>query len=184
MLYALSKMGKDDEAFQLAKKAEAEDPNNVMLIIGEANYYHKKGDYQNFVKTYERAFQLKPTPQYAYNIGFGYYTMKDYDNARKWFKKALELDPNYKDAVLALSLVELAPEKELVQQINDNLDNPRKYDALMAKLKDVYRNALPYLEKYRELEPNDENNLRTLKKIYSQLDMTDKANEIKALLQK
>ncbi|NPA46082.1 MAG: tetratricopeptide repeat protein [Chlorobi bacterium] len=184
MLYALSKMGKDDEAFQLAKKAEAEDPNNVSLIVGEANYYLKKNDHKNFVQTMERAFQLDPQPQYAYNIGFGYYSMKDYDNARKWFKKALELKPDYKDAVLALSLVELAPEKELVEKINNSLSSPKKYEAYMEELKAVYRKALPYLEKYHELEPNDEKNIRTLKKIYTQLGMRDKANEMKALLKR
>ncbi len=184
MLYALNKLGKDEEAYQIIKKAEAEDPNNVDLIIGEANYYLKKKDHANFIKAMERAFALEPKPEYAYNIGFGYYSLKDYDNARKWFKKAVELKPDYKEAYLGLSLVELAPERELVEQINENLDHPRKYDALMKKLHTVYRNALPYLEKYYELNPNDINNVRTLRKIYTELDMKDKAKQMKELLKK
>jgi len=182
MLYALNKLGKDEEAYQLIKKAEQEDPNNVDLVIGEANYYLKKNDHANFVKAMEKAFELDPKAEYAYNIGFGYYSLKDYDNARKWFKKAVELKPDYKEAYLGLSLVELAPERELVEQINENLDHPRKYDALMKQLHQVYRNALPYLEKYHELNPNDINNVRTLRKIYNELEMNDKAKEMKELL--
>ena len=104
------------------------------------------------------------------------------EEALKWFNKAIELDPNYKDAYMGASLAALAKERELVDQINENLNNPKKYDELMAQLNEVYRKALPYLEKYHELDPSDISTIRTLKKIYTSLDMTDKAKEMRALL--
>ncbi len=182
MLFALNKLGKNDEAYQLIKQAQAEDPDNVDLIIGEANYYLKKGDNDKFVDAMKRLYEKDPKPAYAYNIGFGYYKMGKQEEALKWFNKAIELDPNYKDAYMGASLAALAKERELVDQINENLNNPKKYDELMAQLNEVYRKALPYLEKYHELDPSDISTIRTLKKIYTSLDMTDKAKEMRALL--
>lgn len=184
MLFALNKLGKNDEAYQLIKQAQAEDPDNVDLIIGEANYYLKKGDNDKFVDAMKRLYEKDPKPAYAYNIGFGYYKMGKQEDALKWFNKAIELDPNYKEAYMGASLAALSKERELVDQINQNLNHPKKYDELMAQLNEVYRKALPYLEKYHELDPSDINTVRTLKKIYTSLDMTDKAKEMRALLKK
>ncbi len=182
MLFALNKLGKNDEAYQLIKKAQAEDPDNTDLIIGEANYYLKKGDNEKFVDAMKRLYEKDPKPAYAYNIGFGFYKMGKQEDALKWFNKAIELDSNYKDAYMGASLAALSKERELVDQINENLNNPKKYDELMAQLNEVYRKALPYLEKYHELDPSDISTIRTLKKIYTSLDMTDKAKEMRALL--
>ena len=184
MLFALNKLGKNDEAYQLIKQAQAEDPDNVDLIIGEANYYLKKGDNDKFVDAMKRLYEKDPKPAYAYNIGFGYYKMGKQEDALKWFNKAIELDPNYKEAYMGASLAALSKERELVDQINQNLNHPKKYDELMAQLNEVYRKALPYLEKYHELDPSDINTVRTLKKIYTSLDMSDKAKEMRALLKK
>jgi len=183
MLYALNQLGRDDEAYQLIQQAKQEQPNNVDLIIGEANYYLKKGDNLKFAETMAKAYELDPTvPDYPYNAAIGYLNAKHYDKAKYYFEKTLEIDPNYKNAYYGLALVELAPEEALVEEINKNLSNDRKYKELKAQQQEMYRKAMPYLEKYLELEPNDINTVRTLKNIYLELGMTDKYQEMKAKL--
>jgi len=56
--------------------------------------------------------------------------------------------------------------------------NPKKWDALKARLNNVYRKALPYLEKYYREDPNEITVVRTLRKIYNELDMKDKYKAI------
>ena len=181
MLYALNQLGRDDEAFQLIQAAKKEDPNNVDLLIGEANYYLKKKDNKKFAEVMQKAFELEPTnPNYAYNVAIGYLNSKQYDKAKEYFQKTLELDPNYKNAVFGMALVELAEEEKIVDEINKNLTNDRKYRELKAKQKEIYRRALPYLEKYHQMDPEDINTVRTLKNIYLELEMMDKYKEMKA----
>ncbi|NPA42489.1 MAG: tetratricopeptide repeat protein [Chlorobi bacterium] len=182
MLYVLSKMGRDEEAYQLIQKAKAEQPNNVDLLIAEANYYQKKGDTKKFAEAMAKAVELDPQPDYAYNAAIGYLNLKDYEKARKYFNKTIQIDPNYKNAYFGLALVELAGEEELIKELDANLYNDRKYRELKAKQHEMYRRAIPYLEKYYQLDPNDKEAVRMLKLMYLELEMMDKANEMKKKL--
>ncbi len=178
MLYALNQLGRDDEAYQVIQQAKKEDPNNVDLIVGEANYYLKKGEKEKFIQAMKKALELDPkNANYAYNIGVTYLNLKNYDEAEKYFQKTLELDSKNKNALYGMILVKLAPEKELVDKMNNEM-NPKKWDALKEQLNDVYRQALPYLEKYYQEDPNEITVVRTLRKIYNELDMKDKYKAI------
>jgi len=181
MLYALNKLGRDDEAYKIIQQAKKEDPDNVDLLLGEANYYLKKKDNANFTRVMEEAFKLDPkNAKTAYNVAIGYLNMKKYDKAEYYFNKVLELDPKNADAVYGLALIKLKDEKDLVDKINKNINNFKKYDELKGQLKKVYQNALPYLEKYYKMRPNEISIVKTLMNIYSELDMNDKYKEMRA----
>ncbi len=64
--------------------------------------------------------------------------------------------------------------------INNNLDNETKYNELMEKQRELYRQALPYLEKADSLK-RDIDTVKTLKNMYEMLEMEDKAKEYVAL---
>ncbi len=180
MLYVLNKLGRDDEAFRLIQQAKKEEPDNLDLVIGEANYYLKKGDQKGFTEAMKKALELDPqNADYAYNVGIGYLNQKEYDKAKEYFNKTLEINPNYKNALYGLALVELSGEEALVEEINKNLMNDKKYNELKKKQLDMYRRALPYLEKYYAIDPNDINIVRTLMNIYLELDMNDKYKEMR-----
>jgi tetratricopeptide (TPR) repeat protein len=181
MLYALNQMGKEKEAFELIQKAKEENPDNLDLILGEANFYLKKKDNKNFTKAMLKAFELQPdNPNFAYNVAIGYLNDKQYDKAREFFKKTLELDPNNKNAVYGLALIELAPEEAIVEELNQNLNNDRKYKELKAEQRKIYSKALPYLERYYQMDPENYDVAVTLKNIYLELDMNDKYKIMKA----
>jgi len=181
MLYALNKLGRDDEAYKIIQQAKKEDPDNVDLLLGEANYYLKKKDNANFTRVMEEAFKLDPkNAKTAYNVAIGYLNMKKYDKAEYYFNKVLELDPKNADAVYGLALIKLKDEKDLVDKINKNINNFKKYDELKGQLKKVYQNALPYLEKYYKMRPNEISIVKTLMNIYSELDMNNKYKEMRA----
>ena len=63
-----------------------------------------------------------------------------------------------------------------------DIKDPR-YPVDQAQLKSYYENALPYYEKARQLKPNDRTLwLNGLHRVYYNLSMGDKFNEIDALI--
>jgi tetratricopeptide (TPR) repeat protein len=93
------------------------------------------------------------------------------------YKKAVEMDPNYFEAVLNLGYVEMAPAIDTynaAQFLNDQ----KSYDAAMKKATDQFNLAKPYLLKAVELKPDSRDALTNLKSYYLGVKDTNNANDI------
>lgn len=108
------------------------------------------------------------------------------EKAKAAINEALELNPNddeLKKEGARIYFNEayemLKDDQKLVDEINANRDNKTKYDELMQKRKDEFKNALPSFEKAYSLNPNDVNTKNLLKATYETLGMKDKAATIK-----
>ena len=82
-----------------------------------------------------------------------------------------------------LAITILKEEQKIVEEMNKNLSDFKKYDALQQKQKEVYKKALPYLEKADELE-RTEDTVRTLLNMYDVLEMTEKADKMRPIYKK
>ena len=185
LLYVYGQLGKDDEAIKFIETAKKEDPNNLDLIIGEGNYYLKKGDNTKFAAAMQKAVELDPNNKLInFNLATAYYQLKKYDKAKKYYEKTLALDPNYVDAYKGLSYIILVPEEAITKEMNKDevLMNDNLYNKYNKQRLDLYREVLPVLEKALNVAPSDENVLTMLKKIYRDLEMKTKYSEIKAKL--
>jgi hypothetical protein len=60
----------------------------------------------------------------------------------------------------------------------------KKYDVLKKQREDVYKSAIPYLEKVTELDSENVEAIKTLIGVYNALEMTDKAKALKEKLKK
>lgn len=117
----------------------------------------------------------------------------DYAEARKCFEKALAIDPNFVDANsnMAASYINEAYQKRLsgvYKFIGTNRSYTQKekpaYEKELADFKSFYEKALPYLEKVRELAPDQPRIwASSLQQCYYNLGQTDKAKEMDALLE-
>jgi len=182
LLYVYGQLGKDEEALAFINKAKKEDPNNLDLIIGEGNYWLKKGDNVKFAEAMQKAVELDPDNKLInFNLATAYYQLKKYDDAKKYYEKTLELDPNYIDAYKGIAYIILAPEEAITNEMNKDevLMNDALYNKYNKQRLDLYKKVLPVLEKAMSIAPEDENVLVMLKKIYRDLEMKDKYNEVK-----
>jgi len=82
-----------------------------------------------------------------------------------------------------LAVAMLAPEKEIIEEMNNNLSNYTKYDALLAKQKALYEKALPYLMKADTIE-RSEGTVRTLLNMYDTLEMMEEADALRPIYKK
>jgi tetratricopeptide (TPR) repeat protein len=167
--------------------ARKTNPDDSSLIISEADLYLKTNDLDMYKKLISEAVAKNPNDATLfYNLGVISSQSKDPSaklEAEKNYIKAIEIDPNYKDAYMNLTVLKLDGEQESVEQMNKLGTSPadnKKYDALKVKRENLYKSALPYLEKANELFVGDKAVKSTLLNVYNALDMTEKYKALKA----
>ncbi len=178
-----SQQGKVDEAIAAVKEARAQNPKDINLILAEANLYIKLDDKEKFKVLMEEAIAEEPdNAALYYNLGVINAEMGNKEDARNYYNKAIELDPNQENYYMNLAALELSEETPLIEEMN-NLGNTKKdnlrYDELKQKREDIYRSAIPHLEKLLSLNPENVDALKTLMNIYGNLGETVKFKEYK-----
>lgn len=121
----------------------------------------------------------------VFNLGVISGNAKKIDEAKTYYKRAIEIDPKYFNAYLNLSELLLRGDDKYVDEMNklgtSEKDNKR-YEVLKAERNKNFNEILPYLEKAVELEPSNEAAKKTLLSVYNALEMTDKYKALKAKL--
>ncbi|OZV68621.1 tetratricopeptide repeat protein [Winogradskyella aurantia] len=175
---------KTDKALEAMKDAREQNPDDVGLLLSEANVYLKMGNMDKFKSLMEEATEKDPNNgELFYNLGVLSAQGGDNEQSRKYYEKAIEIDPNYVDAYNNLAVLILEGEAAIVEEMNglgmSAADN-KKYDELKEKRLDLYQEAIPYLEKALELKNTNIDAAKTLMNIYSALGETDKFKEMEA----
>jgi len=179
----LSSQGKTDEALEAIKDARISNPENVDLIISEANIYLKLEDEARFKSLMEEAVMMQPdNASLLYNIGVINMKNKDLDEARSSFERVLELDPSYADAALNLSTSYIDEGNSLIEEMNalgSSAADDKKYDELKAKKAEFFNSAANTLLDFNKNNPEGNPKIfEQLRNIYNALGESEKANEI------
>ena len=91
--YVFYNSGKYDEAIYYYKKAAEFEPDNFKIYFNIALSYDAKSDYKNAAENYRKVIEINPCYTDAYNnLGSLHYNyLREYDKAREYFEKAIEL---------------------------------------------------------------------------------------------
>lgn len=183
----LVQKGKTEEAKRALAEARLANPDDSSLAITEADLYLKLEDFTNYKRLISEVLQKNPNdPDLLFNLGV-VSSKTDAAEAEKYYKKAIEIKPDYVNAYLNLSILKLDGEKKIVEEMNklgnSEKDNKR-YEVLKKQREDIFKSAIPFLEKAYELNPNNEDVSGTLLNVYSALEMTDKKKALKAKIGK
>jgi len=180
--FILVEKGEVENAISAVQEARKVDPKDINILLTEANLLLKLGKKDEFAALMKEAIQQDPTnPNLYFNVGVISQEQGNAEEALKYYNKAIELDPNYADAYVNLGALKLEKDKELVEEMNNNLSNFKKYDAIKAKQVELYKEVLPIYEKARSLKMDDLDIVRTLMSMYENLEMDDKFKEMKAI---
>jgi len=170
--------GKDDKALEFIKIARTNYPKNKDLIINELSYHLRKGNNEEAEKALNLAIANDPKNQILYfSAGVVYDNLKKYLDAEKAYLKAVELDPKYFDAYFNLGAMYHNEAADIYNKIIDIKDNAI-YNAEKGKADELFKKAMPVLEKAREINPKDRDNLIMLRNVYGRLNMTEKWTEV------
>lgn len=176
-------LDKKDEAIAAIKKARKNEPENVGLILTEADLYYKIGDMNSYKKLVEEAVTLNPNDvDLLYNLGVISSQVGDNEAAKNYYSKVIELDPTYTNAQTNMAAIILEGEQALIEEMNSlgsSAADNKRYDELKEERMQLYNNAIPYLESVLKEDPNNLQASKTLMNIYSATGNSEKFKEMK-----
>ena len=180
----------------ILKKGRSSYPNDMNLVISETNYFLRVNKSQEALNNLNIAIQAKATDPNLFLVRGNIYDNlanpkdangkdmekpKDYANliglAETDYKKAIELKPDYFDALYNLGVLYNNQGVELNKQA-DKFTDQKKYEAANSKANEKFSNAMPVLEKALEVNPKERNTMIALRQIYLRMQLTDKLKAI------
>lgn len=176
--------GKTAEAKEAIAAARKSNPEDTSLILTEANLYLETKDFETYKKLITEALAANPNDaDLLFNLGVVSSNAKNIADAEKYYTKALEINPKYLNAYINMAALKLEKEGGIIAEMNKltNSDKDMKrYDVLKKQREDLFRAAIPYLQKSLELEPKNADVAKTLLGVYSALEMTAEKKALEA----
>jgi len=168
----------NDKAVEYLRKAQEAYPENADFLNREINVLIQEENYEEAEQKLSKAIENEAdNPILYYNRAYLYEQLEKEDAAVENYKKAIELDPNYFDATFNLAAYYFNKAAEILQEANnmDLKEYQKRGKEIEESAKVYFEKALPYLEKSKEIKPDDEKVLSTLQTVYTRLGMDDKA---------
>jgi tetratricopeptide (TPR) repeat protein len=173
-------------ALKIIETGREKHPDFMTLIYDELNIYLNRGQASKQISKIENAAAKDPQNKtLKFIAGVAYSANNDFVKAEEAYKKSIEIDPNYSDAIYNLAVIHINKGNEFINAANKlpaTKASDVKYNDLKKKFEVELNAAMPLLEKARELNPKDLNTLTTLREVYIKLNKMDKAVELKKVL--
>ncbi|MHC5310812.1 tetratricopeptide repeat protein [Myroides sp. LJL116] len=176
--------GKFDLAEQAIVEARKSNPEDINLLLTHMDLYLKSNNMGKYTELAREALAKNPNDDVLlYNLGVTSFQAGNLEEARKYYLEAIRVNPKSENAYLNLAFLKLQKDEEITNEMNSlgmSAADNKKYEALLAKKKEMYRDAMNDLEKVISINPDNQEAVQTLKGIYNALEMTDKLNALNA----
>ena len=158
-----------DELLDKLKLAIEKEPNNVSLYATLGNVYDN---------LHQEAGKSGNTEEEA----------KNFNEAKTYYEKALELDDNYVAAIYSIGALYYNKAANKTNELNElandySKEATAKYEALKIEIEGIFDEALPFFKRAEAIDPNDVNTLIALKEIFARKNDFDTSNEFKTRLE-
>ena len=175
-----------NNSLKFLEKAKSIDPLDINLILLESNIRWEMGQVDMYQSLITKALEIEPNNvDLIFNLGVVNADKGDYEKAVDYYNKAIVMDPSYTKAYLNAAALTLEKEGAIIEEMNSlgmSTADYNRYDELKIERENLYRSAIPYLEKVYELENDNLNAARTLKNIFSALGDVESENKYKTIV--
>ena len=186
-----------EKAAEVYREGRKKYPNDLNLLLNETNFFLAEEETEKALNNLTLAAKIDETnPTIFFAIGAKYNEVVDdttrtdemragaFEKAAEAYRKSIEIKPDYFDPNYNMGALYVNKAATLIEIANDlPLDAQAEYDSLRNAADGYLKACLPYLEKARELQPDDRSTLVSLKEIYTRLKEYDKVKEIDAKLE-
>lgn len=176
---------KYDEALALIDKGLKKFPTSAKLSELQGATYYKAGKMEQFMQTLKDQVAKNPQDKSAwYNLGV--LASKDSSKlaeAEGYFKKALEVDPNYIPALQAIFYnIYMGDDQAVIKSAEDakKAKKMNEFNRILDDRRARFAKGIPYVEKWYSLEPNNPEVVSLLKGLYQTTRNEAKFQEFKA----
>ncbi|MBT8252548.1 MAG: tetratricopeptide repeat protein, partial [Bacteroidia bacterium] len=119
------------------------------------------------------ALEIEPNNvDLLFNLGVVAADQGNVEEAKKYYDMAIKTDDTYVRAYMNTAALILGQEQGIIDEMNGlgtSAADDKRYEELQDSRMQLYNDAVPYLTKVLEFEPNNINAARTLMNIYSVL---------------
>ena len=163
--------------------------NNLSLIseYDNALVLFESGDSSGALNAINKYLEKNANSKESYVLRAVIYSwdLENHKDAINDLNKAIEIDSAYTKAYLNAAALILDREGTMIEEMNSlgtSTADYNRYDELKIERENLYKKAIPYLEKVFELESDNLNAARTLRNIFSALDETESYNKYKVIV--
>lgn len=158
-------------------------PDNQSVLIELINYYLTQNRGEEALEYLKIAQEDDPTNlSFIFAEATLYDKMGDMGKAQETYQKCIEIDPDYFNAYYNIGVMYYNKAVEMYKEA-DKIGTPKEYGEAKDAADEVLAEALPYMEKAHEIDPEEVSTLETLKTLYYRMGMNDKYEEVKAKLE-
>lgn len=179
--------GENEKAIAAMKDARDAYPDDISLLLSEANIHYKMGNTDEFKRLLEEATAKDPeNAELQYNLGVIAAEAGDIEGAKAYYNRSIEIDPNYANSQINMAALILSEEESLIEEMNglgSSSADDKRYDELKDMRKNIYSTAIPYLESALKIDTNNVQAAKTLMNIYSLTGEDAKFEELKAKIE-
>lgn len=177
LIGAYGGQGKADEALQIASEGRNKFPTDENIRRAELNLYlQNPGLQEKAIERFRQEIQRDPDNETLLLIYAQLWERTNPDSAAIYYKQVLAKNPNSLNAHYNLGAYYVNQAAELSVKYNETRDEKlqQKY---FAQMQELFRQALPHLEKAHEQLPEDLALLQSLIQVTTYLGMDEKAQE-------
>jgi predicted Zn-dependent protease len=160
-----------NKAIKVLEEGRSKFPENGDILLRLSNAYIGANKLDVAMNAFKAGVEKEPDNKYyRYNYGVLLLNSKDYAGAETQFKKAVELDGEYTNAIYNLAVTyvrwgaQMREEMETKGEVNDSY-------------KEKFNLAIPLLEKYLTTNPKEPQIWELLGRVYANLGMQEKSED-------
>jgi tetratricopeptide (TPR) repeat protein len=189
MVNLLSNADRTGDALAMAKAAREKYPRNKGLILEELNIYLRENRLEEALTNLDIAIEEDGSNEVlVFSKGSVLDNLGRQEEAQKEYERALEIKPDFYDALYNLGAMFFNNGAEKVNAANEVPPKQQKlYEGLMEEAKQWFLKAKPLFEKAHTLKPDDTSTIRSLRDIYARsgedeklMEMSDKLKALDA----